>query len=86
MTAAVASNILDAARDHMNLHVGFCQWTRDDGVGECMPVYDPNLSKISTIQENSLHLIGHSGIIALGSNEERAESPRMLRQDLISSA
>ena len=32
VTAALASHILDAIRDHMRLHVGFCQWTRDDGV------------------------------------------------------
>ena len=32
MTATLASHILDAIRDHMHLHVGFCQWTRDDGV------------------------------------------------------
>ena len=32
MTATLASHILDAIRDHMKLHVGFCQWTRDDGV------------------------------------------------------
>ena len=31
MTATLASHILDAIRDHMHLHVGFCQWTRDDG-------------------------------------------------------
>ena len=28
----LASHILKAIRDHMKLHVGFCQWTRDDGV------------------------------------------------------
>ncbi len=28
----LASHILDAIRAHMKLHVGFCQWTRDDGV------------------------------------------------------
>jgi len=28
----LASHILDAIRDHMKLHVGFCQRTRDDGV------------------------------------------------------
>ena len=28
----LASHILDAIRDHMKLHVGSCQWTRDDGV------------------------------------------------------
>ena len=32
MTATLASHILDCIRDHMKLHVGFCQWTRDDGV------------------------------------------------------
>ena len=32
MTATLASHILDAIRDHMEVHVGFCQWTRDDGV------------------------------------------------------
>lgn len=32
MTAALASHILAAIRDHMKLHVGFCQWTRHDGV------------------------------------------------------
>ncbi|MCH8271388.1 MAG: hypothetical protein IH985_09300 [Planctomycetes bacterium] len=32
MDTALASHILDALRDHMHLHVGFCQWTRDDGV------------------------------------------------------
>ena len=32
MTAALASHILDAISDHMELHVGYCQWTRDDGV------------------------------------------------------
>ena len=32
VTATLASHILDAIRDHMELHVGFCQWTRDDGV------------------------------------------------------
>ena len=32
MTAALASHILDCIRDRMELHVGFCQWTRDDGV------------------------------------------------------
>ena len=32
MTATLASHILDAIRDHLHLHVGFCQWTRDDGV------------------------------------------------------
>ena len=32
MTATIASHILDCIRDHMHLHVGFCQWTRDDGV------------------------------------------------------
>ena len=31
-TATLASDILDAIRDHMKLRVGFCQWTRDDGV------------------------------------------------------
>ena len=31
MTATLASHILDAIRDHLELHVGFCQWTRDDG-------------------------------------------------------
>ena len=30
--ATLPSHILDAIRDHMKLHVGFCQWTRDDGV------------------------------------------------------
>ena len=28
----LASHILDAIRDYMHLHVGFCPWTRDDGV------------------------------------------------------
>ncbi|MCH7791698.1 MAG: hypothetical protein IID31_05390 [Planctomycetes bacterium] len=28
MDAPLASHILD----HLHLHVGFCQWTRDDGV------------------------------------------------------
>ena len=32
MTATLAGHILDAIRDHMELHVGFYQWTRDDGV------------------------------------------------------
>ena len=32
MTATLASHILDVIRDHMHLHVGFCQWTRGDGV------------------------------------------------------
>ena len=32
MDASLASHILDAIRDHMHLHVGCCQWTRDDGV------------------------------------------------------
>ena len=32
MTATLASHILDAIRDHMHLHVGFYQWTREDGV------------------------------------------------------
>ncbi|MCH7793158.1 MAG: hypothetical protein IID31_12870 [Planctomycetes bacterium] len=32
MTATLASHILDAIRDHLHLHVGFYQWTRDDGV------------------------------------------------------
>ena len=32
MTATLASHILDAIRNHVRLHVGFCQWTRDDGV------------------------------------------------------
>ena len=32
MTATLASHILDAIRDHMKLHVGFCQWMPDDGV------------------------------------------------------
>ena len=34
MTATLASHILDCIRDHLHLHVGFCQWTRDDGVGD----------------------------------------------------
>ncbi|MCH7792796.1 MAG: hypothetical protein IID31_11030 [Planctomycetes bacterium] len=34
MTATLASHILDAIRDHMHLHVGFCQWTRDDELGD----------------------------------------------------
>ena len=32
MTATLASHILDAIRDCMKLHVGFCRWSRDDGV------------------------------------------------------
>ncbi len=32
MDTTLASHILDAIRDHMKLHVGFCQRTRDDGV------------------------------------------------------
>ena len=32
MSTTLASHILDAIRDHMHLHVGFCLWTRDDGV------------------------------------------------------
>ena len=32
MTATLASYILDCIHDHMRLHVGFCQWTSDDGV------------------------------------------------------
>ena len=32
VTAHLASHILDAIRDQMHLHIGFCQWTRDDGV------------------------------------------------------
>ena len=31
-TATLASHNLDTIRDHMELHVGFCQLTRDDGV------------------------------------------------------
>ena len=29
MTTTLASHLLDAIRDHLHLHVGFCQWTRD---------------------------------------------------------
>ncbi len=36
MTAALASHILDAIRDHRHMHVEFYQWTRDDGVSLCV--------------------------------------------------
>lgn len=31
MSNTIASHVLDAIRDHMRLHVGFCRWSDDVG-------------------------------------------------------